>query len=275
MFEKFLTAAGLSENEAQVYEILLADGQSTAGKLHKKAPFKRGLIYKILDELVEKRLINRVDMPGKVAVFRVEHPQKITELLDAQQQQIRHYKKSLEELMPQMVSNYNLAFNKPGIRFFEGIEGVKKVLADTLTAKEVIYSYADAEAVIKYMEEVNREYVKKRDRLKIKKRLITIDSPFVRKFFRDYFKEITDVKFIDHSLYPMSSVVQIYDNRVAYISLSKDSYVAMIISDKNIYQTEKNIFEFVWKYAKSFDQLSPLPDLSKQQYTSSPLEEKK
>lgn len=122
--------------------------------------------------------------------------------------------------------------------------------------------------------------MKKRDRLKIKKRLITIDSPYVRKFFRDYFKDITDVKLIDHTLYPFSSVVQIYDNRVAYISLSKDSYTATIISDKNIYQTEKNIFEFVWKHAKLFNQLEELPPaategFSNPQNTVLPSEEKK
>ena len=258
MYEKFLVSSGLSEKEAQIYEIMLEMGQAMASDIYKKSPFKRGLVYKILQQLTEKGLITKKEYPGKITLFRVEHPYKISEMIENKENKINYSKKSLEELMPQLVSNYNLAFNKPGIKFYEGEEGIKKVLADTLTAKDVIYTYADIEAVVKYTEQINQEYIKKRDKLHINKKVITINSPYAQNFFKNYHKDITDTRFIDHETYPFSSVMQIYDNRVAYISLSEKDLIVVLISDKNIYQMQKSLFEFNWKYAKTYDELPPL-----------------
>jgi sugar-specific transcriptional regulator TrmB len=263
MYEKILTAAGLSAKEAQIYEIILDMGQAPASEIYKKTAYKRGLVYKLLEQLTEKGLIIKIEKPRKVAIFRVEHPNKINERLEEQAQKVNYYKRTMGELMPQLVTNYNLAFNKPGIQFFEGEEGVRKVLAGTLTARKIIYTYADIEAVIKYTEAINREYIKKRDKLQISKKVITIDSPFAREFFKNYHTNITDTRFIDHQAYPFSSVMQIYDNNVAYISLSRDAFVAVLITDKNIYQMQKSLFEFNWKYAKTYEALPPLSNAQK------------
>ena len=250
MFEKFLTAAGLTENEAQVYEILLADGQSTAGKLHKKAPFKRGLIYKILDELVEKRLINKVEMPGKVTVFRVEHPQKISDLLDAEQQKIRHYKKSLEELMPRLVSNYNLAFNKPGIRFFEGLDGVKKVLDDTLinNLQRKILTFSDVAGYMKYLKEWNENYyAPRRKKFGIHEKVIIPNHPDAIEYMKGYkASEFTDILFVDHKLYPFSTEVNIYENKVSFVTFSEKAHIGVIVENKEIVDTLTSVFNFTW-----------------------------
>jgi sugar-specific transcriptional regulator TrmB len=258
MYEKILAAAGLSEKEALVYEILLNKGKATASQIYRQSPFKRGLVYKILDELAEKGLIAKSNPPRQVTTFQVEHPYKINDLLNAQAQKINYYKKSIEELMPQLVSNYNLAFNRPGIQFYEGEEGIKKVLADTLTAQELIYTYADVETIEKYTAKINQEYRRKRQKLNIKKRVLALDSPFSRKFMKNYDPESLEIRYIDHRKFPFTSTLQIYDNKVIYISLSKENLIALLIADKNIYQTHKSLFEFHWKYAYKKDQLPPL-----------------
>jgi len=271
MYEKILTAAGLSPKEAEIYEIILDIGQAPASEIYKKTAYKRGLVYKILEQLAEKGLIIKIEKPHKVAIFRVEHPNKINERLETQAQRVNYYKRSMEELMPQLVTNYNLAFNKPGVRFYEGEEGLRKVLADTLTAQETILTLVDVEAVVKYMEQINTEYVKQRERLHKQKKMVCVDSPFARKYLEKYHVNVTDTRFVNHERYPFSSVMQIYDNKVAYISLSADSITSMIITDKNIYQMNKVLFNFIWSHSKSFSELSPLasappaetvPDLS-------------
>lgn len=258
MYEKILTAAGLSAKEAEIYEIILGIGQAPASEIYKKTAYKRGLVYKLLEQLAEKGLIIKIEKPRKVAIFRVEHPNKINERLEEQAQKVNYYKRTMGELMPQLVSNYNLAFNKPGIRFFEGKDGLKKVLADTLTARETIYSYVDMEAIDKYIPGINRDYVKKREKLNINKKGIVLDSPFTRKLLQDYHTNVTDTRFMDYTKYTFSSIMQIYDNRVVYISLSKDSFMSILIQDKNIYQMHKQIFEFNWQNAKTYEELAPL-----------------
>jgi HTH-type transcriptional regulator, sugar sensing transcriptional regulator len=271
MYQDLLIQNGLNKNEAVIYEYLLKNGDSPAGLIIKKTPLKRGVVYNALASLTKKDLIAERKR-NKIAIFSPAHPDKLAELAESREIEIAGAKRALKSSLPTLVSDFNLISNRPGVRYFEGLDGVKKVLDDTLTAKEVIYSYADVEAVVKYIEDINRSYVKKRDRLKIKKRVITIDSPFLRKYLKNYYKQVTDIRFIDHSLYPFSSVVQIYDGRVAYISLSKKNHSAIIVSDKNIYRTEKSIFDFVWQHSKSFDQLGTL---SKPQKTVSLSESKK
>ncbi|MFH1522228.1 MAG: hypothetical protein ABIE43_00225, partial [Patescibacteria group bacterium] len=116
----------------------------------------------------------------------------------------------------------------------------------------------DAEAVVKHIDKINQEYVKKRDKLDIKKRMILIDSPFTRNYLKNYHRETTDMRLIDYKLFPFNSVMQIYNNKISYITLSDTGKIGVIIEDKNIYQMHKSLFEFTWSKAKSFDQLTPL-----------------
>jgi hypothetical protein len=60
------------------------------------------------------------------------------------------------------------------------------------------------------------------------------------------------MKFIDHKLYPFNSVMQIYDGKISYITLSKTSKIGVIIEDKNIYQMHKSLFEYIWSKAEAY-----------------------
>ena len=59
MYEKIFSQIGLTEQEATIYEIMLELGQARAKEIYQKSPFKRGLVYKLLDNLIEKHLILR------------------------------------------------------------------------------------------------------------------------------------------------------------------------------------------------------------------------
>lgn len=252
MYKEALGMAGIGPKEAEIYEVLLEMGQGTASQIYKKTPYKRSLVYNLLGELVEKGLILKIEKPGKVAVFRLEHPQKMSELIESQEKKIRYFKRSLDELMPQLVSSYNLAFNKPGIRFFEGVEGAKKVAEDSLTAKSEIYSYVDNEAVNRIVPEINIGYLKKRKERGIVKKMITFDSEYIRKRVKSFDPEISKVKIIPSGEYNFSVVMQIYDNKVSYITLGEDreKIVGIIIEDQFISRMHKSLFEYAWSQAK-------------------------
>jgi len=264
MYKDIFTDINLAPSEAIIYEYLLKNGESPAGEIIKKTPLKRGLVYKILDNLVEKGLvIEKRSIPSKkqgrnkISHFMPNHPEKLREFIENEKKRFNKAKNTLEANMPTMISDFNLISGKPGVRFFEGIEGIKKVLEDTLTSKETIYSYSDIEAIVKYTEKMNDTYIKRRSELKIKKRGIVVDSPFSRNYLKNYFSDITENRFISHEIFPFNSVMQIYDNKVAYISLSKKTKIALLIEDKNIYKMHRSLYELTWKHAKTIDQLPP------------------
>lgn len=258
MYKDLFTQLGLSPNEAIVYEYLLKNGTSPAGQIIKKTPLKRGVIYNALEELARKDLIiekknlsNSKKGANKIAYFSPNHPQKLQEYVESEKLRLEKVEKTLDVSLPVILSNFNLVSGKPGVKFYEGLDGIKKVLEDSLTAKSIIYSYADLEAVVKYIDKINRSYVRKRDELRLKKKVVFIDSPFVRKYLKDYHRETTYMKFIDHKLYPFNSVMQIYDGKISYITLSGKSKIGVIIEDKNIYQMHKSVFEYVWSKAET------------------------
>lgn len=259
MYKDIFTSINLSPNESAIYEFLLKNGESSAGFIIKNTPLKRGLVYKVLDSLVGKGLVLEIkSMPSKkqgrpkISHFAPNHPEKLHEFIEIERKKLDKAKNTLEANMPAIISDFNLVSGKPGVRFYEGLAGIKEVLSDSLQAKETIYSYADLEAVVSHIDKINKEYVEKRDSLNIQKKVIFIDSPFARSYLKNYHRDTTFMRFIDHKLYPFNSVMQIYDGKVSYITLSEKNKIGVLIEDRNIYQLHKSIFEYTWSKAEAW-----------------------
>lgn len=243
-----LVAAGLEPDQAQVYEILLKNGPLKAGKVAQRSSLKRGLVYKILDELADLGLVIKNEPPGKIAVFEPAHPLKVKEFAEAREQKLKTAQLALDGILGNLTSDYNLALGKPGIQFFEGKDGVAKVANDSLTSTTEILSYLDNEAINKYIPDINKEYIQKRNRLKISKRMITVDSQYVRDRAKQFNKSTTQIRVIDKG-FPFATIMQIYDGKVSYITLDDKKMIGVIIADPHIYQMHKILFDFNWEHA--------------------------
>ena len=127
MYEKTLEQIGLSPNQAAIYEILIKNGPLSAGKIAQKSPLKRGLVYKILEELAAMNIVEKLEEPKKVAVFRANHPLKLKDLAENKEQKARDSIKILESLLPSLTSDFNLISGRPGVKFYEGKEGIIKI----------------------------------------------------------------------------------------------------------------------------------------------------
>jgi len=67
--ENILIQAGLSEEQAQIYQALLERGPQRASDLTKWVGLKRGLVYKVLEQLENIGLALKSEGKGTVAVF--------------------------------------------------------------------------------------------------------------------------------------------------------------------------------------------------------------
>jgi HTH-type transcriptional regulator, sugar sensing transcriptional regulator len=248
MYEQTLTAAGLEPDQALIYETLLHAGPMKAGDISFKSGIKRGLTYKILDELTSLGLVSKAE--AKVAVFEPTHPAKLKEFSEKQEAKIRTAQLALDGIIGQLVSDYNLSLGKPGVRFYEGKEGIKKVLEDNLDSKTEIYGYFDVAAIMKYIPDINLEYVKKRERRNLKKRGIYLDTPDNRKYLQGYHTSITSNRFLSAESLPFESIMQIYDGKISYVTLRPDKMFGVIINDQLIYNMHKILFEALWSYLK-------------------------
>ena len=71
-----LQKAGLPRNEAKVYLELLKQGELSANELSKKLGMDRTLTYGVINNLIEKGLINYIKRENK-KIFRAEPPENL------------------------------------------------------------------------------------------------------------------------------------------------------------------------------------------------------
>ena len=249
MYKTTLTQAGLSSEQAHIYEFLLKNGASVVRDIAKNVPFSRPMVYKVLEELVQAALVEKQEKKGSVTTFVAAHPQHLIDQAEQTKDQAETALNALSASIDTLISDYNLQSGKPGVRFFEGIAGIRKVLADSLTAQEVIYSYADLESIDKYIGNINREYAETREKKDIRKKGIVLDTPVAREFLKNYEPGVTETRVISRDAAPFHTVMQIYDNKISYITLSDETIIGVIIDDKHIAGMHKYLFEYLWERA--------------------------
>ncbi len=247
-----LTQAGLEPNQALIYEVLLKNGPLPAGKIHQKTPLKRGLVYKILDNLIKDGLVIKKEEPKKVAVFEPAHPLKLKELAEQKEKDAKSAQVALEGVLDPLTSEYNLAIGKPGVQFYEGLEGVQTVAFDNLTAKTEILAYVDMANVEKYLSDMNKKYLVVRKRLGIKKRDLVNDTPDNRRLLANYSRGITDIRTmrLPDALIQFTSMMQIYDNKVSYITMNSERMIGVIIQDAAIAEMHRQLYLYTWQLAQ-------------------------
>lgn len=247
---------GLNYTQSLVYETLLKNGISSARSIIQKTPFKRGLIYKTLEDLEKMDLIEKMEEKQKIALFQAKHPLALRALAENKEQKAKDAKLALDGMISSIISDYNLVSGRPGVLFYEGIDGIKKVLDDSLESKTEIYTYADMEVVVKYIDKINKKYVKKRSKLGLKKKVIMLDNNFARQYMKNYYNEVTEVRYIDHKLFSFSPIMEIYDNTISYVTLEEKNKIGVLVKNREIYQMHKSLFEFAWNNSKEFSKLS-------------------
>jgi len=252
-YTKEITDTGLTKEQAIVYEVLLKLGESPASTIARAVPsgttLSRPLVYKVLEELIQLDLAQKTEESKKISTFIPKHPVAITKVIDSQKERIERTKKQFLSTSGKLSSLFNLSVGKPGVQFYEGKDGIWEVLLDSMTATEEILTYADLEAIAKYIPEINAEYSALREEKNVKKRGLVIDSPEARRFLKSYDGEVTHTKLIasTEGVVPFQTVVQIYDNRVSYITLTDEYLMSIMITDQFIANTHKYLFESMWK----------------------------
>lgn len=246
-YEELLTKTGITKDQAVIYEIMLKNGVLPASKIALKAGIKRGLCYKIIDDLLKIGLAEKIDK--KVALFVPAHPAKLKDIIKQKSDELEATESALSGILGAMTSDYNLFSGKPNVRFFEGLNGLIESANDSLDSKTEILEYIDNKSVSENIPEFNEKYSKQRKTKNIKKKLLCVDSPFNRERAKKITSEDTEVRFVESE--PFATVMQIYDNKVSYITLDKERMIGVVIESPEVYQMHKTIFESQWQKAKT------------------------
>lgn len=253
-----LETLGLGQNEAILYEILVKNPGATIPGLRQMTSFSRPMLYYILKSLGEYELVEEKKTGKKTSYFPAP-PDKLLDLLKEQEKELEQQKTALSEVVSDLGSAYRLATGKPGVRFFEGLAGVREVTFDSLKAQGEILTFLDVEATQKYIMDINKEYVAERVKRNISKRQIAPDTPFTRERYKKY-SPLLEVRLVPPELKPFKTSVQIYNNTVSFSSLTDKKMIGIIIEDEHIAQLHRSLFEYIWGTLKSLPRpINPTP----------------
>lgn len=245
-----LVSLGLSENQITVYTTLLRYGLMLGRNIILKTGIKKGLVYKVLEQLETMELVEKKERGNQAALFFPAHPNNLQKFLDEKREIVETSQNILDESLGSMVSQYNLLAGKPNVQFFEGINGTKKVAFDSLTSQTPIYAYIDSEAVDTNFSDLNAKYVQKRIGKKTPKKILFPDTAHAKKDGKNITNDYTSVR-IMNNWQSFATIMYIYDNKVSYITLEPGRLIGVIIEDKSIYKMHKSLFEQHWEYATS------------------------
>ena len=249
--KEVLDSLWLENNESIIYLESIKLWTVPASIIANKLNLPRTTIRYACESLVKKWLFISITK-WNTKLFTAEHPNKIKNLLLIEKNKWEEKENKLNKVMSDMIQMYNPYTKLPKVTFYEGEEGIRKVLWDSLTAKETIESIVGVDAISWYIDKANKEYVKERKRLKVKKRSIYSDSKNTKKYLGSIYNKINDelneIKFINSDEYKQYISLMIYDNKVSYITLNEDNYIWVIIENSDIYNYHKNQFKFMWKH---------------------------
>lgn len=240
--QNVLTNIGLTPKESKVYLAALELGPSPASDIALRSKLNRVTTYDILEKLIQRKYMSSVTK-DRVTYFTATEP-------DVIRQDIRQKYLDFKEILPDLRRLHGSTFI-PRIRYYEGIAGVKKVYADTLTAKTEILNYADSKSIREHWPTYDKDYVDERVKHRIYLRGIAPLDELGKKVAADNEKKHREIRLVKAGPYAFSNEINIYDDKVSIVSFGKKEVVGMIIESPEIANTQRAIFMMAWEFAQS------------------------
>lgn len=231
---------GLNEKEAKVYLACLELGSATVQEVSDKAGVKRTSVYNFLEDMKVRGFITEVKH-GKRILLTAEDPHTLLKKADEQ-------KKQLEEMLPEFLSIYNLPGEKPKVKFYQGIEGLKRIYEDTFKEGGPMYLISDYERMFEAIDpEWMWQYAKKRTEKGIKAFSIAKEGTRGQEVKKRDTQQLRETRFIKDVNF--ETEINIYGNKVALLSFRRP-YAGVIIEDRAITQTLRSMWKIIWNQAK-------------------------
>lgn len=231
---------GLNEKEAQIYLATLELGPSPASEIAFKAKLNRVTAYDILERLIAKGFVSTF-LKKRVRTFAATDPDLLRDLY---RQRYDQFKAALPDLR-----RLHGKTPHPRVSYYEGVEGVKRVYADTLRAKTELLNYADSKAIRQFWPNYDEEYVKERVKRHLYLRGIAPNDEYGREVARHNKESYREIRLVPPGEFSFANEINIYDDKVSIISFGQDVLLGMIIESHEIADTQRAIFKMAWEFA--------------------------
>jgi len=243
---EILIKLGLEPSVAEIYLSLINNGEQNVSQILDKTNLSRTTVHDVLNYLVARELVD-YRKSGRHAFYKAEHPSKLNDLIIENKREFDSAQQEFQDTIQNLTGAYNVANNKPGIKFYEGEEQFEEIFMENLKATETIYTYVNRDAVTTQHKKVLDKYVSEIIRKNISEKLICADTPDARALkARLADDKQTQVKLLPAEQMPFSSGMDIYNNKIAYSTYKGEKSITVVIEDPEIYRLHRQTFEALW-----------------------------
>lgn len=238
-----LEVLGLKKNTAMAYIALLKLHKANPYNIAKEAGLERTTIYRIMEELAKKGLVNKV-VDGKKFSYSAESPAKLKELLTNQEY-------ILSEALPLLLSIQGSKGKRPTVKYFDDISGMRKVLLDSLNSKEKLRR--DFSSVGTIVETLGKRFIQNQIEQRVKKGIKVLSLRCKNKdeeIKNDWYLKggntdiLREVRYLNSTL-QFEPTFFIYAHKVAVISSKNESY-ALVVESAEFANAMKILFDIAW-----------------------------
>ena len=250
--EQVLKELGLTDKEPEVYlELIKVSGAQPASTIANRLKMHRTTVYKTLIKLSKMGLVTKTMKYG-ITCFLAEEPEiNLENLIIKKKEKLDFVTEIFASALPELKNMEKQDVLIPKMRYYEGIEGVKRVYEDTLIEGKDIYAFENVEGMTPEVNEyVFGDYVPRRNK---KGMFIQIISPENKKHIlsrKEDHKFGRETRFFPLEITPIEIEINIYGNKTAFFSYKREEMFAFIIESESIKKSMKSIFDFCWMLAK-------------------------
>ena len=239
---------GLSDKEAKVYLAMLELGPASVLEISARAGINRPTTYVQIESLKKTGLVSS-QTKGKKQLFIAESPSQLEHILDVRNKELEQKKQQLRSVLPELSAMFHLGDEKPLVRYFEGKEGLLRMQEEFLKTKsgEILGIYS-VDAVVELFPNHHDTYTPRRILKKIRSRSIytSKQGPFLAETDE---KSLRQSRFVSPQKMPFTADITIFDDKIAISSL-KGKVGGTIITDKEVANSFKTLFQLVWDSLK-------------------------
>ncbi|MFH1711665.1 MAG: helix-turn-helix domain-containing protein [Patescibacteria group bacterium] len=239
--KKVLIELGLTETESRVYLSMLKLGPASVQNIAKEANISRTAAYEIIGSLGEKSLASTFNQ-GKKKMFSAEDPEKLHGYFKGKMENMKSQISSLKEMVPEL--RMMQAGERPKVKFFTGVEGVRSLFRDVAAAKATeLYEMADGDVVYKTIDErILLEYRETVHHKKVKVKMLFKGEKIRNPRPNTEYRRVPEGQ-------DFEGLIWLYSNRIVFMNFVGD--VEVVIIENDIFsETMKQMFLAAWECAK-------------------------
>ena len=145
--------------------------------------------------------------------------------------------------MPELKTIRSSLTPKPNIEVYEGITGLKSIFNDILKEKQETW-FIGAPEMLNSLKFYFPFFINQKRKLGMFSKVITQNCKEMRQYKQDSPEKYINVRFTDKKI-EMTKII--YRDKVAFLTFKEKDSIGILIENKQIAETEKNMFEILWE----------------------------